>query len=860
MSRFWLKTLLLVFCITIFNLSLWMLTAKGYDRRSTTSSSLFTQPAPYIPPPQSTHLLLKQQVENFNSNISPAINFFGTKNSINNCDLSSPTKPIDQPNMSCPLSGSGLSQPGSFGQCCARIKNTDPTDQSKALNIRHNNLVREALSKLPTTQVPAPAGQSGIVAPKTEYDVDPATKVEVKNICTTCYDGPQTSDFLDRVKIVSEAIKDLCSQNTENENKHCPKNLDDDVSKIASRYEHYLKTEAALDPAEMQKGINTGDTKYFDHKKGKALKALQEMVTKYISYLKQTKMVGASFKPDDLREIENNYVVKKGRKTFVHNYQVDDDDKSINRSFVSTHRPIKKPGEMINSATRNKGGLANFIETSFQVRDRNGELKTKFSAHRHSSYPPIAVKDDIERQVLATKNAEEMLNKLVIDYKDAHNGSCPTEIPLSTMILLTPSWTDQARGIENEAKQINESYTALRTFDGRQVRIDGCEVTPKVNVMNRPSNDVFRVSADKDEDEKNLNAKGFEENQKAIHEFTSGNLCKIMTAAKDKDLSKIIDPELLKKLTAEQEQLLNLYYGNSEKIKDTEALIKNKESEIRKKYETLDIANKQYLKLHEKVLNKTINSREKKYLELTKKHIKKISDEIKAEESAIGKLYQKIDNVRAENYNKNWSEIRAREKKLTEGFISMSKKIKGHLNTKNQNLNTTAMIELSEKLQQQSDIIKLNGDAVEIHRKKMYNQWKHRNDFQRNYLLTNYMIGRNVDFFCKSAEDRTGRVNNKIEEALIFKEKFGRFPGYNEPNDDAELAKIARKVHYGSASRDTTGANNPGARGLQIVDDPHLEASKLGHLDDNMGKLAKGMYKNVSTKSVGKQQEEESDE
>ena len=103
-------------------------------------------------------------------------------------------------------------------------------------------------------------------------------------------------------------------------------------------------------------------------------------------------------------------------------------------------------------------------------------------------------------------------------------------------------------------------------------------------------------------------------------------------------------------------------------------------------------------------------------------------------------------------------------------------------------------------------------------------------EFQSRYLLVSHLCGREVDYYCMSARDRTGREQQFMEEMLIFRDQFGYLPRIEtkksrvlshtrvskNPADDLDQRQIALKVHEKSTSRSISGMNNPGGRAIKV--------------------------------------------
>ena len=112
-------------------------------------------------------------------------------------------------------------------------------------------------------------------------------------------------------------------------------------------------------------------------------------------------------------------------------------------------------------------------------------------------------------------------------------------------------------------------------------------------------------------------------------------------------------------------------------------------------------------------------------------------------------------------------------------------------------------------------------------------------DFQALFLDSNEMMSKFIEFYCKSAEDRSGRLNDQMEETRIFEAIMGRPP--ITPEDKQYINKnISPFVHQYSASQGNTEQNS-GARGKKISAEvfPHLPVKS----EKKHAKLAKEIFK-----------------
>ena len=130
--------------------------------------------------------------------------------------------------------------------------------------------------------------------------------------------------------------------------------------------------------------------------------------------------------------------------------------------------------------------------------------------------------------------------------------------------------------------------------------------------------------------------------------------------------------------------------------------------------------------------------------------------------------------------------------------------------------------------------------------------------YAARFTLLRRRMKDDVDFFCKSGEDRTGRFCNLLEELCEFRRLYGHYPRYDlatksiAQDDLLKQQSIAKKVSEFSVSRDINDQNAHGARGLQISS--FINVPIIGKLSnainfglanksgDYLAKLAKSIY------------------
>ena len=204
---------------------------------------------------------------------------------------------------------------------------------------------------------------------------------------------------------------------------------------------------------------------------------------------KKDPKTGSPLKPS-FKAYEDQYNSTLGeRPNILSVYEVSGDQLGLKgrstQTFISGHRPLQARGAVQNSGTRLNAGLPNALETSFSVVNPDDQsTRTLFSAIRHGVYAPYKVKDPTQRMKMAADNMREMLLHLVEKYKGANGKKCPTEVPLSTTMLLTPFHMDFVRGAEAESTHLEESYLTTRMFANREIEVGGCKIIPRTTAMN----------------------------------------------------------------------------------------------------------------------------------------------------------------------------------------------------------------------------------------------------------------------------------------------------------------------------------------------------------------------------------------
>jgi len=308
-------------------------------------------------------------------------------------------------------------------------------------------------------------------------------------------------------------------------------------------------------------------------------------------------------------------------------------------------------------------------------------------------------------------------------------------------------------------------------------------------------------------EEEGANAKGYSDFEDDVHDFLRSNLSEI-----HQDLSKGVwnqgERDRFADVLRSLDDLERLYQVHEEVVSDLKKKAITLKDELREKYKSLE----------------KYSSNRDVFLKMTK--------EIQQQEKDLKSIYLEVRHSYKKLNKEHGVFLRGLENKVFSGLSTLSQDLR-----RRDDPQKARMIGL---LRKQRDVLQLYSDNKDLYWSKALYTNEHKTDFQRNYLIAHYLMGHDVDFFCKSAEDRTGLVNNKIEEAMIFRSQYGRYPRFDQTDDQKRLNQIALQVYHGGASRDTTGRNNRGARGLQINVKGQYQSQ--GKTESAMGVLAKRVY------------------
>jgi len=712
---------------------------------------------------------------------------------------------------------------------------------------------------------PTPAAKKITRTPVTSPD-GPHFSTIVKAFGRTAYNGPKTQDFVDRATSFMAAARVVAKRSaTYPQFKIAEFDGFDGLEEEVIRDINYVDKEHHVD---MQIDEKTNIRLLTDEEEKK--QKLDAFLKKLVLYKRRInklvfQVVGLLVETGsdealllmlkEIIEAEKQLTAKQGRPSILHQYQLPNDSTGATDTFYSAHQVVGQmfpeqfdgkirqmiPGQLdrkkswddktdrssghsvseaephyTNPGTiRDTEGLPNFVRTSFSV-ETTRDPEVLFEGYRHSSIPPIGVHDRIHRHAMAMRNAKQLIiqmarNKLA-DRADGVTG--PVLVDISSMSLLSNDFLEFFRSRENENKQVFESTMALRCFNGRtltDVYIDDkTTVTIKVKAYNMSvgcnNNRKYHFGRFGRRDESKINQRGFIEHSLAMLDYLRKNKPAGYTGA----------DEILGELRKHRGK------GNTEITR-----IKN---ELKRKYIALETAANDY---EDAFLSDSSDIDAK-----TDAYEEQFND-VQNRESQLDNIYSELHMKRMEAWNGTvFSRIFSNTLPLRTKLKQLITNLKTDLKEAD-DPNKEAFINL---LQLYYDLNALYFETNTIRRK--YTSDEYYFQFQARYLISAHLIERTPDFFCKTAEDRSGRVNNIIEEFMAYRHFKGFIPAYDDKKRKADIERrISPRVHDYSASRETTALNAPGARGLQIKDAQGSQHLSTGILDRVIARTAKNIYK-----------------
>lgn len=679
---------------------------------------------------------------------------------------------------------------------------------------------------------------------------------EVNEFSKDAYNEVKTEGFIKRQELLVEAAKYYLKEKSKPQENGIAvltpekaEEIKQKIVKLADVCKEYLENECKIDPEKIKsiKPQPKMDDSYYHEIHKKAEERLAQLA-KDIQFVVTNSSIPEieTFDLKTLEEYEKKYVIARGRPIIINTFHIKNPDGNGTQKFVSMQTPMSE--NMLPSTVRDREGLANYVRTSFGVvdeavdehGDKSAEVNILYSGLRHSSYPPIAIENNEAREAIAANNVLQNLTevtKIVLANTSVESSKeHPLKIPLRTMMLLTAKTTivDQARNYtikplakvkkgesettqlvatkwkgESETMQLTESVLALRTFNNRsmELNINGKPVwiKPDISCMNLGANYEATSEA----------SMSFIPNTK-VQDAINARGYNVL----ENDVSEGVETLLksLEGITGLEETLQAVKRIISDKptkiLGELEQLHKECDKKLADLYSLLKITRENYLNAKNDPDNKT--------------DIKDLLAEMNNIKGRIAEVEEKFDKVNIEL-------LKAYEQTFNENEEIIRKNLNDLKAINPKQISEDKMVQMKIELVQK--ILILYVKAKRIFHKKEYLNPQQVMDFQVTYNLLQEILNQIIEFFCKSAEDRTGRVDDKMQEEMIFHHLSERFP-----DRTVDRKPIAMAVHQFSASQNNTEENS-GARGLQI-------GAKVNEgIPATRGKLHAGLAKQVFKKA-----------
>jgi hypothetical protein len=634
-----------------------------------------------------------------------------------------------------------------------------------------------------------PMGSHGVTVKEVEINGE---KFQIKEFDKNAYNGPKKQDFIDR----RMSIYNTAANYMKNPDLKLPQEKIEAINKKLEKInEDYNERILALSDVDIKtmEGDEKAAEAYFSPICKAAENHIADFIADLVDLLQET---DPTFDVDSLRKLEGKFVEEQGRPIIINIYSTD------KQKYVSMQEPATRQDDQESSQTnkvipstiRYKDSLVNYVVTTFGKLDDNNNMKVLFQGIRHSTLSPIAIEDPHERRAIAAKCAkQDIIDTAVRTYGVEYlkNGTEDNPIPVSihTMMLLTAKVGDYLRNHSSpingkwigasESMQLLEGAEAMNQYDGRTIKV----TIGGKEVWLKPEFCVMNLGT-------NVAAAGIGVTGK-IPTHDSQNDINAKGYAK---FSQGVEEFLRQKgvtLPPEKRAITRA------KLNIQNVVAENK-NDLHELYAKKELLQEQYL------------STENNNPKATEEELESVSVKINAIEQKINKAYRHLHSLNEKLHD---------EPRRASSIGGYNK------------LDAETRLVLQNYLR-----------AKDLFLTKAYEKPETVMEFQTLFIEIENLMGNTVQFYCKSAKDRTGRENNIIEEREIFREESENKQYPIKKDDFDHINKyIAPIVGQSSSSLANTTANGL-APGLQI----HLRVNPEGLLINSnrqVAVLAKTPYK-----------------
>ncbi len=642
-------------------------------------------------------------------------------------------------------------------------------------------------------------------------------KFEVNEYEPNAYNGPKTEDFIEQQRVLINGAKKYVSElpiKDETTKNAAQEKIEGLLNLLDQKFLKDIRQKDCLIDPKLMRDSEKDEACYFEvHAQAKKLLGQLardiQFVINDVSLKADPKC--KNFDLYALEQAGKEYVISRGRPTIINTYFIND-SKNQQKQFFSMQRPassINEKGERIAQevlpcTVRDRPGLVNYVITSSgKLVSKDGTLQAKilFEGIRHTSYSPITLRNPYQREYIACRNCKQNLIDLaasiVKNQPDVKTDpSKPLVIPLRTMMLLTPKKGDALRNRkkyfhgkwtgDSESFQMEESALALKMYHNRVMKVNiegkGVWIKPEISFMNLGANKYALSSKLDSESLFAYNAKGFLDFQNEVLEFVG------RYTEKNQEVKKLLED-------------ISLYGKSDQRLKKTKTYIQ------------------------------TIQQKNNSRLVKLYSELEELMGDYLNNEEAINRKKEEIYQIESIIYNGYKHFFRLVKPYKAEKMKHLFEKVK-------LNLASDPDLEPENKQKLENILIKFEY-AMTLFHSKAYRKVDTILDFQVFYLNINEMMSNFVESFCKSAKDRTGRLDDKVQENMVFEENTSRPP--TSPQEKKYVdTKIAPLVHQYSASQNNA-EQNTGGRGEQIG--PKVNPNLPAKIEKKHAALVKKLFK-----------------
>ena len=642
------------------------------------------------------------------------------------------------------------------------------------------------------------------------------------------YDHVKTEDFLQRGELLYKAVASnvlplYVHPFEQNQFKEW-------LEKHQGHFKMLIKKKGALDNEILKlKKRNPQDDKlqkegkkHFDEKYNFAQNLLSACLSELVEHLQKAAILKT---PGNIPrgeavlqaiiQAEKDFVADRGRSAIVKIGRIKDAKHGV--MMMSAQFP--QGARTLPSSIRegyDEVALSNHVLDCSGIVDAAGQIKIAVLVDGHSSYPPIEEKNVLVRRLKTYKALLEKIKvtaeaALKADPSLSHSKGNPLTLSLSSLMMLSPSSFNKAerayRKKESENAQLADIHFAFELLRSEQPQLiiarekgDALHVIVDHSYMNLPVNftGIKYTLAGGGDVQNYINERGFYEHRNRVEDALKAMLSKTPDLAHFGGKYVFLD-STNKNITPLEKRKLN-------KIKKIDKLLLQQYQELKKLYVT--------------ILN--LENYGGKVSQLYKKSqvkLKNLEANIAANELKVFKKYKTLNNLHKNQFNENKKILKLKLKEDSERATHPKEK--------------QFLLLLQRQLHMQ-----------DLFYNNKYAQTKNIYKFHVLYLLTNAELGRHLEAFCKSAEDRTGWLRITLLAHLAFQQLYGKDPDFSQPDEKDHYDKFfAAAAHELSASLDNTYENS-NSPGLQVEAELTSSYSNI-KLGKKMAGLAKNIFENV---------------